>query len=76
MFELASNPIGYFGKMNSTLGSAVPLAMFVVAVESLGYPRISEKVKRETRRRRLRSTQRRRRTRIFVGTYGSGSSEL
>ena len=28
MFELASNPIGYFGKMNSTLGSVVPLAMF------------------------------------------------
>ena len=30
MFELASNPIGYFGKMNSTLGSDVPLAMFKV----------------------------------------------
>ena len=29
MFELASNPISYFGKMNSTLGSVVPLAMFV-----------------------------------------------
>ena len=28
VFELASNPIGYFGKMNSTLGSVVPLAMF------------------------------------------------
>ena len=28
MFELVSNPIGYFGKMNSTLGSVVPLAMF------------------------------------------------
>ena len=27
VFELASNPIGYFGKMNSTLGSVVPLAM-------------------------------------------------
>ena len=30
VFELASNPIGYFGKMNSTLGSVVPLAMFVI----------------------------------------------
>ena len=30
VFELASNPIGYFGKMNSTLGSVVPLAMFSV----------------------------------------------
>ena len=28
MFELVSNQIGYFGKMNSTLGSVVPLAMF------------------------------------------------
>ena len=28
VFELASNPIGYFGKMNSILGSVVPLAMF------------------------------------------------
>ena len=28
VFELACNPIGYFGKMNSTLGSVVPLAMF------------------------------------------------
>ena len=27
VFELARNPIGYFGKMNSTLGSVVPLAM-------------------------------------------------
>ena len=26
--ELVSNPIGYFGKINSTLGSVVPLAMF------------------------------------------------
>ena len=30
VFELACNPIGYFGKMNSTLGSVVPLAMFEV----------------------------------------------
>ena len=30
VFELASNPIGYFGKMNSTLGSVVPLTMFVL----------------------------------------------
>ena len=29
MFELASKPTGYFGKMNSTLGSVVPLAMFL-----------------------------------------------
>ena len=29
VFELVSNPIGYFGKMNSTLGSVVPLAMFM-----------------------------------------------
>ena len=29
VFELASNPIGYFGKMNSTLGSVVPLARFL-----------------------------------------------
>ena len=28
--ELVSNPTGYFGKMNSTLGSVVPLAMFEV----------------------------------------------
>ena len=27
--ELVSNPIGYFGKMTSTLGSVVPLAMFL-----------------------------------------------
>ena len=26
------DPIGYFGKMNSTLGSVVPLAMFVIAI--------------------------------------------
>ena len=30
VFELACNPIGYFGKMNSTLGSVVPLAMFLI----------------------------------------------
>ena len=30
VFELVSNPIGYFGKMNSTLGSVVPLAMFKI----------------------------------------------
>ena len=28
VLELVSNPLGYFGKMNSTLGSVVPLAMF------------------------------------------------
>ena len=28
VFQLARNPIGYFGKMNSTLGSVVPLTMF------------------------------------------------
>ena len=31
--ELVSNPIGYFGKMNSTLGSVVPLAMFVFKLD-------------------------------------------
>ena len=34
VFELACNPIGYFGKMNSTLGSVVPLAMFFLKVGS------------------------------------------
>ena len=32
MFELGRNPIGYFGKMNSTLGSVAPLAMFSTSV--------------------------------------------
>ena len=30
VFELVSKPIGYFGKMNSTLGFVVPLAMFKI----------------------------------------------
>ena len=30
VFELVTWPQGYFGKMNSTLGSVVPLAMFIV----------------------------------------------
>ena len=38
MFELASNPIGYFGKMNSTLGSVVPLAMFYSIIWSVVKP--------------------------------------
>ena len=40
VFELACNPIGYFGKMNSTLGSVVPLAMF-----SSAYGRVFSLVK-------------------------------
>ena len=32
VFELASYPIGYFGKMNSTLRSVVPLAMFSLQI--------------------------------------------
>ena len=35
VFELASYPIGYFGKMNSTLGSVVPLAMFHTIIRAI-----------------------------------------
>ena len=30
------DPIGYFGKMNSTLGSVVPLAMFNIIASLIG----------------------------------------
>ena len=29
------DPIGYFGKMNSTLGSVVPLAMFILYIKAV-----------------------------------------
>ena len=32
------DPIGYFGKMNSTLGSVVPLAMFLLVDEDSRFP--------------------------------------
>jgi len=36
VFELViCDPIGYFGKMNSTLGSVVPLAMFLYVLSPI-----------------------------------------